>query len=113
MKFVSVFLVAMIAMMLVVPAFACTANYENCESDNECCDGWECKQGGLGKVCTRTFRAAKTQVRKSLLSALNMLEDNHNNVDLDGHTQVRNLDLEPHTQVRKNIMSALTMLDDN
>ena len=117
MKFVSVLLVAMIAMMLVVPALGwCVNDHNSCSSNNcctrgwscqsqgegegsmclpvrsldletcsannsscddDCCDGWVCRTyRGNKTLCKPPLRSAMTQVRKNLLSALNMLEDN-------------------------------------
>ena len=95
MKFVSVFLVAMIAMMLVVPALSeCTKEGEACTSQTVCC-GWNtatkhacqfkpppswdmsCENGqNLPTMGFRGINLVRSQVRKSLLSALNILEDN-------------------------------------
>ena len=86
MKFVSVLLVAMIAMALVMPALACAGQAELC-NDVACCAPNTCvgTSGSRGKhwrdnqnkFCyPPPDRSARSQVRKSLLSALSMLEDN-------------------------------------
>ena len=79
MKFVSILLVAMIAMMLVVPALGseCTLNGKPCGKTDTCCGADVC--GYLhrqGYYCMAKSYAGYGLVRKSLLSALNMLEDN-------------------------------------
>ena len=46
MKFVSFLLVAMIAMILVVPALSCLAELKNCSRSSDCCTGMICGENG-------------------------------------------------------------------
>ena len=84
MKFVSALLIAMIAMILVLPALGmnCAAANETC-GFQACCgdDGGRCVNEVNGsmmtKMCrTRSYKPSNmSQVRKSLLSALSILDD--------------------------------------
>ena len=86
MKFVSALLIAMIAMILVLPALGmnCAKANETCEFKRCCGDNilarciTEFGSNGTGmmtKTCVLNKNFKPSQVRKSLLSALSMLED--------------------------------------
>ena len=150
MKFVSALLVAIIAMVLVVPALSwgsayrrgnldleCAGNYFPCEQGNNasCCGDYECgagtaamNNGGPTKYICWPPKTARSQMRNVDLhifgDGANVdLHGDGGNVDLDYDPEVHNVDLYynphvrnvdlQHTQVRKNLLSALTMLEDN
>ena len=84
MKFVSALLIAMIAMILVLPALGCEQYGGDCHSSQDCCGIGSCmfrekygKQNGINKAKCEDLLAKPnmSQVRRSLLSALSMLED--------------------------------------
>ena len=76
MKFVSALLIAMIAMMLVVPALGCEGVSGSCKWNSHCCSKNCVLRGPTQGFCRPKQKASLSQVRKSLLSALVMIEDN-------------------------------------
>ena len=159
MKFVSALLVAIIAMVLVVPALSwgsayrrgnldleCAGNYFPCEQGNNasCCGDYECgagtaamNNGGPTKYICWPPKTARSQMRNVDLHIFGdganvdlhyVMKPHGPNVDLhyvpkphgpnvDLHyvpkPHLPSVDLDAHTQLRKNLLSALTMLEDN
>ena len=139
MKFVSVLLVAMIAMMLVVPALSdCIAHYLAC-SGEDCCDvkyGWSCKfdEGGKRDICMPAARSLDLgdcvpeggSCKLGGTKCCGWNEKTRHScqyvtpVTPDWAQKCQNGEFNPHpqgrsamSQVRKSLLSALNMLEDN
>ena len=131
MKFVSALLVAMLAMVLVVPALGgCTENLESCTQNSDCCSGLKCQAWNNGDNAGQSCRSKRNvdlgECAKEYYSC-----DRSNPVPCCGgwscapvgssigmvsSEALETICWPPSTaltQVRKNLLSALTMLEDN